>query len=160
MDIPTTPDAIWVHTQVFPSWSITVPRSLVVIEPQSEVDDQYWHARDEHRSVSMTSLRVFDASDAAPIDASLIIGRVAGQLLPRGRSIKDQPEGLPARAVYAKRAGSGVAAHALQGIVAADGVVLITTITSDDEAWCRRVWTSIKHHQVADDQETVESQAA
>jgi hypothetical protein len=145
MDITTSPDAVWVHTQVFPSWSVTVPRSLTVTDPECAEDEGYWHARDAHRSVSLTSLLVVDASNAEPIPASMIIGNVAARVLPRGRRIQDVPAGLPSRAVYAKVAGSQVAAHALQGLVAAEGVALVATITSDDEAWCRKVWMSIRH---------------
>lgn len=145
MDIPTTPDAIWVQTQVFPSWSVIVPRSLTPTDAETAAEAGYWHARDEHRSVSFTSLIVVDASSSHSIPAATIVGQVAQRVLPRGRKVTDQPQDLPSRAVFAKRAGSGVASHALQGIVAADGVVLIATITSDDEAWCRRVWSSIRH---------------
>lgn len=145
MDIPTTPDAIWVQTQVFPSWSVIVPRSLTPTDPETAAEDGYWHARDEHRSVSLTSLLIIDGSNGDAIPAATIVGQVAPRVLPRGRRVAEQPAGLPCRAVFAKRAGSGVASHALQGIVAGDGVALIATITSDDEAWCRRVWSSIRH---------------
>ena len=145
MDISTAPDAIWVQTQVFPHWSVTVPRSLTVIDPDSAEDEGYWHARDEHRSVSMTSYLLVDAATLEPVPATQIFDKLAAQVLPDGRSVTDQPDGLLARAVIADDIGSSVASQALQGVVAADGVALITTITSDDEAWCRRVWNSIRH---------------
>jgi hypothetical protein len=145
MNITTTPDTIWVHTQVFPSWTVDIPRSLIPIDPRTAADESYWHARDEHRSVSISSMTLFDTAAGIPVPGSLIVKTVAAQVLPRGRRIKETPAGLPSRAVYAKGLGSRVAEHALQGIVAAEGVVLIATITSDDEAWCRRVWSSIRH---------------
>lgn len=146
MTTTTAPDTAWIHTQVFPSWSVTLPRSLQVLDPELAEDEGYWHARDDHRSVSMTSVLIVDSATAQPIDGAAIIGRLATALLPRGRRIKDTPAGLVSRAVYATGIGSELADHALQGVVAADGVALITTITSDDEAWCRRVWASIRHH--------------
>jgi hypothetical protein len=145
MDIPTTPDAIWVHTQVFPSWSVTVPRSLAVIDPTTAVERGYWHARDEQRSVSLTSLILVDVEQGDPVPASEIIDIAAGQILPRGRKVTDGPQGLLSRAVHAKGGGVGPASRRLQGLIAADGIALLVTISSDDEAWCRRVWMSVRH---------------
>lgn len=140
MDITLAPDQVWIHTEVFPHWAVSIPRELRVIEPD---DDQYWHARDEHRSVSLTSMEVTEAG--ARVSARRLLDQVGSLLLPKGRRITEAPPGLAARAVYARVPAPGVASRALQGVVVADGFILIATITADDEAWCRAVWRTIRH---------------
>ena len=115
MNISTVPDAVWVQTQVFPHWSVTVPRSLTVLDPDSAEDEGYWHARDEHRSVSMTSYLLVDAATMEPVPADQIFDRLAERLLPDGRAVADQPDGMLSRAVIADDIGSSVASQALQG---------------------------------------------
>jgi hypothetical protein len=126
--------------QVFAHWSIQMPTSLR--SPQVP-DPEYWHARDEHRSVSLTSMVITERG--RPVSQKRIL-----------REIKRPMEGVPValppglegwgREVVVER--SAVASRALTGIAAAKGRVLIVTVTSDDVVWATSVWLSIRHNAV------------
>ena len=124
--------------RVFPRWSIEIPDSLAetFVTPES-----YWHAWDDHRSVSMTSILVADAN--GPIDAK----RIARELPPgEGKSVDERPPGLDGWAVIADAIQPAKASRMLSGILTSVGCALIVTITTDDLDWARRVWLSIRHH--------------
>jgi hypothetical protein len=135
------PDPIGIHAHAYPQWSITLPTDLWTAVCSIETG---WHARDDHRSVSLSSIGLTERG--RPIPADRIAAQIGTGFLPRGQTVPDQPDGLAARAVFAPVVPPTVASRALMGVVMADGWLLVTTITADDEAWCRRVWRSIKHH--------------
>ena len=123
---------------VFRTWWIRIPRSF---EETVIYDDSYWHAYDEHRSVSLTSLMLDDGS--GPVPAAEIF-RHATQIL-RGLPVDEAPPGVRARAVTARAPRSSRARRLLSGVAAVDGNLLLATVTSDDQEWARRVWVSIRH---------------
>lgn len=62
------PTETTVQRRVFEAWSIQVPAAFA----ETFVDaDGYWHAYDEHRSVSLTSLAISEEGD--PVRASRIM---------------------------------------------------------------------------------------
>jgi hypothetical protein len=141
MDPDTDPSEEVVARQVFPAWSITIPASFA----EAFVDEGgYWHAWDDHRSVSLASLALTDERGPVPVAA------IARQLPPLdGTPIDALPAGLPGRAVEGDAIQPARASRVLSGMLAADGRVLIVTITSDDHEWTRRTWLSISRHPAA-----------
>lgn len=124
--------------QVFPTWWITIPATFAQTYLE---EDGYWHAWDEHRSVSLSSLAVTDA--AAPVDADMI----AREFPPEGGTLVEAlPRGCTGWAVEADTEQPARASRALSGMLFADGRVLVATITSDDPAWRLRTWTSIRFY--------------
>lgn len=124
--------------RVFTAWWIRVPRSF------SETfvhEDGYWHSYDEHRSISLTSFVLDDGEGPVPAEE---IFRVATQAL-RGTPVNELPPGLLGRAVTARAPRSSRASKLLSGVAAADGNLLLATVTSDDLEWARKVWVSIRH---------------
>ena len=132
---PTEPT---VERRVFEAWSIEVPAAFA----ETFVDaDGYWHGYDQHRSVSLTSLVISEERD--PVSASRILRRAR----PLGGSPVDQvPPGVLGRAATCAAPQPARASQLLSGLLAADGRLLIVTITSDDLEWARRVWLSIRSH--------------
>lgn len=126
---------------VFPSWSIEVPPSFqeTLIEK-----DAYWHAWDETRSVSLSSMLICDER-GRPVDAREIEDKMRSQLL--GDPVAVAPRGLIAWATTSAAIKPARASRMLQGMVAALGKVLIVTVTSDDLDWAQQVWLSIRHHE-------------
>lgn len=127
-----------VERRVFPAWSIVIPAAF----SETFVDDDgYWHAWDACRSVSLSSLAVTDESGlAAPVTMLL------GQFPPLdGSPLQSLPPGLQGRAAESRVDPPARASRALSGMLAADGRVLIVTITSDDVEWARRTWRSIRY---------------
>lgn len=126
--------------RVFPAWSIRIPTRFE--ESFLELDG-YWHAWDDHRSVSLTSVAILDRRD--PVSA----GRILRRLPPvAGSPVEDLPPGLRGWAVILPAVQPARASMALSGLLAADGRVLIATITAEDLDWAREVWRSIVHHPV------------
>jgi hypothetical protein len=122
--------------RVFEAWSIEIPMSF---EETFVKDDGYWHAYDEHRSVSLTSLAIVD--DRGPVDAR----RILDQLPPLdGEPVPQLPDGLPGSAVTAEAPQPARAARLLTGVLAIDGRLLIATITGNDGSWRLRTWLSIR----------------
>lgn len=123
--------------RVFPAWSIELPTSFVETFVR---DGDYWHAYDEHRSVSLTSIAMTDRRGPVPAAA-------LAKSIPRldGDPIRELPGGLIGRAVLVAATQPARASHALSGMLAAAGRILVVTITSDDLAWVRRTWLSIRH---------------
>lgn len=136
------PDFPSTTRQVFAAWSVDVPESF---EETFVEEDSYWHAWDDHRSVSLTSIRLTD--DHGPVSARRITRRLGGGLLDLGGSpVDDLPAGLVGRAVTATAPQPARASRLLSGMLAAPGRVLLVTITADDLDWARRTWLSIRAH--------------
>jgi hypothetical protein len=124
--------------RVFEAWSIEVP--IFFVETFVE-EGSYWHAYDENRSVSLTSIVVTDMG--RPVKAELL----AGQIPPLdGERVEDMPPGVMGCAAIAAADESSRAMQALSGILAVEGRILIVTVTSDDLEWARQVWLSIRYH--------------
>jgi hypothetical protein len=124
--------------RVFEAWSIEVPVSFAETFVGA---DSYWHAHDEGRSVSLTSLVLTEKG--LPVSAQ----RIAGQIPPLdGSPVDELPTGLIGRAAVSAAIKPARASQALSGMLAAEGRVLIVTITGDDLEWARRVWRSIHSH--------------
>jgi hypothetical protein len=124
--------------QVFDCWSLELPASF---EETFVHDDGYWHAYDDSRSISLTSMVIDSAT--GPVHAESIL-----KVLPRieGVRVPDLPYGLVGFAAISAATLPARAARCLSGYLATDGRVLIATITSDDEEWARSIWLSIRHH--------------
>ena len=137
--------------RVFPSWSIELP---VDFESTFVPQDGYWHAWRDDRSVSMSSQVVTEdghpvAADrlAATFGADPLAGAFPDGRLPRGREpIPLPPCGLPGVAVWGPLPEPARATHAVSGLLAAPGRVLLVTITTDDREWALRTWRSIEYH--------------
>jgi hypothetical protein len=123
---------------VFAAWSIEVPESFAETFVE---EDSYWHAWDDHRSVSLTSVVLTDKGK--PVRAE----RIARQIPPMdGLPVDEVPPGLIGVAASGAAAQPARASRALAGMLAAEGRLLIVTITCDDLQWARRVWRSIRTH--------------
>jgi hypothetical protein len=127
---------VWSARQVFETWWIRIPPHFRETFVQPE---QYWHAYDDRRSVSLTSTVVAKNGRPVPADA------LARQVLPaiQGAPIDDLPDGLLGRAAIIATTPPAMASRALSGMLVSEGRVLIATITSDDIGWAREVWMSI-----------------
>ncbi len=126
--------------QVFGSWSVEVPASF---EETFIEKDSYWHAWDETRSVSLTSLIIED-KHGRPVGADAINRSMV--MLLEGNAVDGAPSGLIGRAVTASAIQPARASQMLQGMIAERGRVLLVTVTSDDLLWARELWMSIRHH--------------
>jgi hypothetical protein len=124
---------------VFPTWSVEIPAGFAetFVRP-----DRYWHAFGDDRSVSLTSLVVRD--DDGPIEADRILREIPPL---EGEAIADCPPRLYGRAALASADQRARASRLLSGMLAIEGRLLLATITSDDVAWARRVWMSIRAHE-------------
>ena len=101
-------------------------------------EDGYWHAYDEHRSVSLSSIVISEQGD--PVSADRILEK-AGPL--DGAPVDQAPPGLRGRATTSAARRFAKASRILSGVLATDGRVLLVTITGDDPEWAMRVWLSI-----------------
>ena len=126
--------------RVFPSWSVEIPPSF---EETFVEQDMYWHAWDEARSVSLTSMTIADER-GRPVSADAIEERMRPLL--SGDPVAEVPLGLIAWATTDAAPASAKASQVLQGVVATRGRVLLVTVTSDDLVWARGVWLSIRHY--------------
>src|SRR5688572_11983570 len=124
--------------RVFETWSVEVPEEF---EATFVEEGDYWHAYDDSRSVSLTSIVVSDGR--RPVMAVELAAKLF-QL--EGEPVTEMPAGLVGRAAINEAESSARASMALSGLLAVDGRVLIATITSDDVEWSRRVWLSIRRH--------------
>jgi hypothetical protein len=133
---PPAPSSIF--RRVFPAWSVEIPESFAETFVE---DDAYWHAWDDHRSVSLTSIHLTD--DRGPVSAGMIARR-----FPRldGSPVDDLPPGVAGRAVTTSAPLPARASQMLTGMLAAPGRLLVVTITTDDLDWARRTWLSIRTH--------------
>lgn len=139
MNRPSATAEQTIERLVFEAWSVEVPAAFV--EDFDSVDD-YWHAYDEHRSVSLTS--VFITEDGHPVSAARILRRMRTML--EGSPVDQMPPGLPGIAVIAAVPQPARASRVLSGLLATDGHLLVSSITSDDLEWALRVWLSIRSH--------------
>jgi hypothetical protein len=137
--LPNTPSVEpTVVRRVFDAWSVEVPASFAETFVH---EDSYWHAWDEHRSVSLTSIVVTDKR--GPVSAGLI----AREIPPMdGDPVEELPPGLAGHAGTTAAIQPARASRMLSGMLAADGRLLLATITSDDLDWARMVWLSIRSH--------------
>ena len=124
--------------RAFAAWSIEVPSSFAETFVQ---EDRYWHAWDENRSVSLTSLVLTD--HGRPVSVERLVRRMP---LLDGTPVEELPFGLSGRAFVGPTTAPARASMALTGLLAANGRLLLVTITSDDVAWARATWCSIRGH--------------
>ena len=128
----------YVLRRVFEGWSIMIPASF---DETFVHEHNYWHAYDEHRSVSLTSLLITD--DRGPVGADAIVQQIPPS---NGSPVDQLPVGLVGWAMTADAPQPAKASRILSGMLATDGRVLLVTITSDDLDWAREVWLSIQLH--------------
>jgi len=122
--------------QVFVLWSIRIPASF---EETFVHEDDYWHAWDANRSVSLTSIVVTDRG--RPVGAGEILRTIPP---PAGEPVATPP-GLVGWAVEAPAAPRTRAPRSISGVIATDGRLLLATITGDDPRWTTATWLSIRH---------------
>jgi hypothetical protein len=122
--------------QVFAVWSIRIPASF---EETFVHGDDYWHAWDPHRSVSLTSLVVSDRG--RPVGAQELLRT----FMPSPGDPVATPQGLAGWAVAAPAAQPARASRAISGVLATHGRVLLATITGEDPGWTISTWLSIRH---------------
>ena len=127
-----------VHRRVFPSWSIDIPASF---DEAFVSEGEYWHAYDDHRSVSLTSFELTEKG--RPVPAMSIVRQFPPM---PGSPVAELPPGLLGWAVIAEAIQPARAMMALSGMLVTDGHVVLATITSDDTAWARRIWLSVRSH--------------
>lgn len=126
--------------RVFPGWSICIPRSFRV---DFQEEDAYWHAWDAHRSVSLTSFLM--VGEDGPVRREEL-AEVLSPLV--DGDPQDLPPGLGGWASNGPAIQPARASQAISAMLAADGRVLLVTITHDDLGWARKVLASIHHHPV------------
>ena len=124
--------------QVFETWSIEVP---VVFEETFVEEDAYWHAFDDDRSVSLTSMLI-EGEDGAVRAESIVAVFPAME----GEPVDALPPSVLGSGAFADAIQPARASRCLSGYLCVDGRVLLATITSDDEDWARQIWLSIRHH--------------
>ena len=122
--------------QVFPHWSITIPATFAETFVH---EDGYWHAWDDRRSVSLTSVVIADQRKR-PVPSRRILEQCPAG--PGSRVV--MPDGLNGWAVNVALEEPGRASRAISGLIAIDEGVLIATVTADDLAWATGVWRSIR----------------
>jgi hypothetical protein len=139
MDSTTDRPKLSFIRQVFPTWWISIPPDF---EETFVRGEDYWHAWDRHRSVSLSSVLLTDpARRNRPVSASEILARMPP---PPGDPVAPPP-GLRGWAVVIAMPESPKASRGITGLIAVDGRVLIVTITADDIDWATRVWQSIEY---------------
>lgn len=126
--------------QVFRRWAITIPADF---DETFLAEDGYWHAWDERRSVSLTSVAISDRHGRR-VSAARILKRIVNLIPVEGGDRLPMPTGLDGWAVIITPEQPARASRAVTGIIAVDGTALIATITSDDLSWAMTVWLSIR----------------
>lgn len=134
---PVQPLPASIERRVFSAWSIAIPASFC---ETFFADDGYWHAWDEHHSVSLSSLVLADES--GPIPAALIMRQFPTL---DGRPLNNLAPGLLGRAAEGTAEQPARASQALSALLAADGRALVVTIVSDDREWARTTFQSIRY---------------
>jgi hypothetical protein len=136
MDAVVDRTELTVTRRMFAAWSIEIPGSFAETFVR---EDSYWHAYDAHRSVSLTSLTLTDKGRAVSPDL------IARQIpVMDGEAVDALPSGLLGQAVTADAPQPARASRMFSGMLAAEGRLLIVTITSDDLDWALRIWLSIR----------------
>ena len=133
-------DEPMVARQVFRRWAIAIPDHF---DETFLAEDGYWHAWDEHRSVSLTSLAISDRHRRR-VSAKRILKRIVNLIPIDAEGHLAMPAGLEGWAVTITPVRPARASRAISGIIAVDGSVLVVTITSDDLSWATIVWLSIR----------------
>jgi hypothetical protein len=128
-----------VRRRVFPRWSLEIPEALT---ETVVTDGGYWHAFDDNRSISMTSMKLTDRGQ--PVPAGSIVNHMPAP--EEGEPVRVLPPGVLGWAVATDATQPACASRVLSGILATDGCVAIVTITCDDSEWAREVWMSIRAH--------------
>ncbi len=119
--IPTPTDTEpTTERRVFEAWSIEVPAGFAEAFITEEGD--YWHAYDEHRSVSMSSVVLTE--HGVPVSADRILERVEPL---DGSPVEQLPPGLSGRAALCPAPRSSRASRFLSGVLATHGRVLMVT---------------------------------
>jgi hypothetical protein len=126
--------------RVFPRWSISVP---VGFSETFVADDEYWHAWDRDRSVSLTSV-VIDDLDGRPVSVRRILKQVTP---PAGERLR-MPPGRDGWVVVVTPPKPTRASRAITGIFVVKGRALLATITADDPEWAWATWCSIRFESV------------
>lgn len=125
---------------MFEAWSIEIPVSF---EETFVAKDNYWHAYEDRRSVSLTSMVLTEEGE--PVSAERILHQIRPEA---GTPLDDLPARLGGWATTSDAPPQSRASRILSGMLAVDGRVLLATVTSDDLEWARRVWSSIRSHPV------------
>lgn len=126
----------------FEAWSIAIPSTFT---EAFVVEGGYWHAYDDERSVSLTSVILTEEGILVPAES--ILAQLGTAPLPEGTPLATLPPGLGGCAVEAAAMQPARASRTVSGMLATDGRVLIATITGDDLEWARDTWLSIRAHQ-------------
>jgi hypothetical protein len=121
--------------RVFARWSIRIPETF---QETFDFEGNYWHAWDQRRSVSLTSLLLTDRK-GRPVRAREILATMPAT---RGKPVR-MPPGFSGWATVIETPRDARAGRAVSGIVVVDGAVLIATVTADDLDWATSVWLSI-----------------
>lgn len=132
-----SPLEVLVVRRVFPAWSIGIPEFFT----EAFVDESYWHAWDDERSVSMSSLLVTDGR--RPVTAVEFLERLPPM---DGKPVDELPPGLLGVAASCPATPPARASRLLSAILVVDGRALIVTITADDLDWAHRVLLTIRPH--------------
>jgi hypothetical protein len=130
------PLELWMVCRPFERWSIQIPAGFT---ETFVTEDHYWHAYEDHRSVSLTSMVVTD--QRGPVAPRAILREALALLV--GGPVDVVPPGLMGGAVIVDTTEPARASRALSGILAVHGRLLLVTVTSDDLDFARRVWMSI-----------------
>jgi hypothetical protein len=126
-----------ISRRIFEAWSLEIPETLA----EAFVDGSYWHAYDDERSVSVSSILLSD--EHGPVSADRIVRELPSL---EGTPFDELPPGLIGQAATGPAVQPAKATRLLFGMLAVDGRLLVATITSDDPDWARQVWRSIRSH--------------
>lgn len=122
---------------VFARWWITIPTTF---RETFVAEEEYWHAWDATRSVSLTSI-ILSRNGGKAVQPRAILRRVPP---PKGQRVA-MPPGLEGWAVLIDAPQPARAGRAISGMIAVKNAALLATITSDDLVWAAAVWESIHH---------------
>lgn len=129
---------LWTTRRPFRAWSIAVPVSF---DEEFIPEHAYWQARDEVRSISLTSIEVDEGDRPVPAAELMSLSRCLD-----GVPVQELPAGLLGLAVEIATDPPAIASRALSGLLAVDGRILLVTITSDAQDWERAIWSTIRAH--------------
>lgn len=127
--------------RAFPSWSVEIP--VPFEEAFVHEGAGYWHAWDEGRSVSLTSIILTEHGRLVPADA---IARQTRGAIAHLAELRDLPTGLLGWVGHGPAEPGSRASRLISGGLAVDGCILLATITADDLGWARSIWLSIRSH--------------
>lgn len=125
----------WIRMSPVGGWSLEVPGSFL-----DTVEGGPWIGFDAERSIRLTTLSVTgkDGSQTSADELALAAPRGESPIPPGHRDLRGQAILVPA-------GQDGHEEAALSGLLATAGDVLVVTIVhGGDDAWARRVWSSIR----------------